>query len=174
LHAIGYTNDHDTDPVAPLIFAEDLSMNGTKLHRVKDDADPSIPTALKALSRGDGPVLLHHGDKLYVSPTEWIQFHCDKWINISICSSWGRLSKEAAQFGECYSLSRRLIGVGGTSKVSLGYSKADGSQVACKIVRLDISLPRRRGLSRKTDALERLRYHVPEVEFLDELRHVSV
>ena len=157
-----------------MVFAEDLSMNGTKLQRVKDEADPSIPTALKSLARGDGPFLLHHGDKLYVSPTEWIQFHSDKWKDIGISSSWNRLSKEAAQFDEYYSLSRRLIGVGGTSKVILGYSKDDGSQVACKVVRLDISQPKRRRLSSKTNAFQRLKYHVPEVEFLDELRHVSV
>lgn len=174
MHAIGYANDHETEFVAPLIFAEDLSMNGTELHRVSDVADPSILSLQKALSRGDGPVLLHHGDKLHVSPTEWIQFHCDKWKSIKISTAWGRLSKEAAQFDEYYSLSRRLIGTGGTSKVQLGYSKLDGSQVACKVVRLDISHPFRRRLARKTNAAERLQYHVPEVEFLHELHHVSV
>ena len=175
LHAIGYASDSRFAPVAPLVFAEDLSLNGTKLERASDDADLSIPTTTRALSRKDGAVLLHHDDKLYVSPTEWIQFQGEKSTKIRITSAWARLAQEATQFEEYYSLSRRLVGIGGTSKVHLGYSKIDGSQVACKIIRLDDSRPGKpQRLATKSDAFKRLQYHVPEVDFLDELRHVRV
>lgn len=56
--------DHDNpQEVAPLVYAQDLSRNGTFWNGAK-------------IARGNGGVLLSDGDILRLSPGSYIQFRC--------------------------------------------------------------------------------------------------
>ena len=158
-----------------MVFAEVLSTNGTLLVRAADVADPGIPGSLKHLHRGDSAVLLNHGDKLVVTPNDYFVFEAEKpeAVQLRNYNSLKRQNHDTEQFEHLYSVTRRLIGVGGTSKVYLAYYKETDDQLACKITNLDHSLPGKHPLAASSSPLERLKYHVPDVEFLKDLIHVS-
>lgn len=174
IYAIDYASDNNFLPVAPLVFVEDLSTNGTILERLEDVIDPGIPARLTKLSKHDGPILLNHGDKLRVSPSDWFEYYgdYDRWKNTSVSSTWATQAEDRDQFAHLYSITKRLIGVGGTSTVHLGYEQKQSIQVACKITPIDFSAHGKDRLLVSATATERLRYHVPEIEFLEEMRHV--
>lgn len=177
-HLRVYAIDYETDNIAdikPLVFVEVLSVNKTLLQRFTDVTDPAIPTSLQHLRRGDGAILLNHGDRLAVSPTDYFKFEAEKAEKVPIRTfrSWSRQTEDAKQFEHLYSISRRLIGVGGTSKVYLAYNKGTVEQSACKTTSLNYSLPGKDPLAASSAPIERLRYHVPDVEFLEDLIHVS-
>jgi len=139
-------------------------------------ADPGIPTSLTHLFRGDGAILLNHGDRLVVTPNDYFDFEAYKaeMAPLRTHRSLSRQSHDTEQFAQLYSVTRRLIGVGGTGKVYLAYDKKNNDQLACKITRLDYSSPGKvLPLAASSGPLERLRYHVPDVEFLRDLVHVS-
>jgi hypothetical protein len=180
IYAIDYAcggPDFPSPSVQPLVFAEDMSLNGTYLHRARDMADPAISGSIKKISLTDGAILLNHGDRLYVSPQEYFEFNAvesEKWP-LSGLRVWLAQEHDRNQFQDHYVVSRRLVGVGGHSKVHLGYRKSDDGQIACKIIRLNESLSNKMAsLLWSSKAYERLVYHVPEVEFLKDLQHVSL
>jgi len=179
VHVRLYAIDYETGDIAdikPLVFAEVLSTNGTLLVRSADVADPGMPTSLINLYRGDGAILLNHGDKLVVTPTDYFEFEAERAEKVRLRDhrSLKRQSHDTEQFKHLYSVTRRLIGVGGTGKVYLAYDKKNNDQLACKITSLDYSLPGKHPLAASSGPLERLRYHVPDVEFLKDLIHVSL
>jgi len=178
-HVRIYAIDYETGDIAdinPLVFAEVLSTNGTLLVRSADVADPGIPTSLTHLFRGDGAILLNHGDRLVVTPNDYFDFEAYKAEKVPIRNhrSLSRQNHDTEQFEHLYFVTKRLIGVGGTGKVYLAYHKKNNDQLACKVTRLDCSAPGKvLPLAALSGPLERLRYHVPEVEFLRDLVHVS-
>lgn len=144
--------------------------------RFADVADPGIPTSLLHLYRGDGAILLNHGDRLVVTPNDYFEFEADnaEMVPLRTHRILSRQNHDTEQFEHLYSVTKRLIGVGGTGKVYLAYHKMNNDQLACKITRLDCSLPgKHHPLTASSGPLERLRYHVPDVEFLRDLVHVS-
>lgn len=174
IYAIDYAADAGFAPVAPLVFVEDLSTNGTILERLIDVVEPAVPSPPMKLSRHSGAILLNHGDKLHVSPTDCFEyvFDHDRWKKTPWSTVWATQSEDRAQFVQAYTITKRLVGVGGTSRVHLGYEQKQGTQVACKIIPLDWSAQGKERLLANSSATERLRYHVPEIEFLEELQHV--
>lgn len=143
--------------------------------RAADVTDPAIPTTLKRLRRGGSPVLLNNSDRLVLSPTCYIVFEAEKAEKVPLRTfqSLQRQNEDAKQFADFYSITRRLIGAGATSKVHLAYGTKSTDQLACKIIRLNYSWAGKPRLAASAGPVERLRYHVPDVEFLDDLVHVG-
>lgn len=72
IYAINF--DDAKDEIAPLVYAQDLSRNGTRLIRPEDVLDPGLNSSTKLLGMTDQPVLLNNNDELHVSPTVFFRF----------------------------------------------------------------------------------------------------
>lgn len=57
-----------------MVYAEDLSINGTILVREGPDEDGSTVRLDHQLTKSMGPVLLQHGDCLYFSKSTFVQY----------------------------------------------------------------------------------------------------
>ena len=68
IYSIGYDEDSSSG-IPPLVYAQDLSANGTLLKRPKDDADPGKSNISQLLRKAGKPVLLSNEDQLFVSPS---------------------------------------------------------------------------------------------------------
>lgn len=73
IYSIGYDDDSSSG-IPPLVYAQDLSVNGTVLKRPKDDADPGKSHISQLLRKSGQPVLLSNGDELFVSPSISFRF----------------------------------------------------------------------------------------------------
>ncbi|KAL1979521.1 hypothetical protein VTN96DRAFT_5678 [Rasamsonia emersonii] len=121
--------DHDNpQEVAPLVYAQDLSRNGTFWNGAK-------------IARGNGGVLLSDGDILRLSPGSYIQFRCRSGQTTDPFSALQR--QEMKAFESQYTITDRKLGAGAYGQVHMAVDVNSGQQLACKIV--DI-----RALTRRT------------------------
>ena len=73
LHLRIYVIEYDAkDCIPPLVYAQNLSRNGTRVTRL-DYAELSAPQEFK-LRKGDPPVLLTHGDVMEVGSEDAVQY----------------------------------------------------------------------------------------------------
>ncbi|KAL2010194.1 hypothetical protein VTN00DRAFT_6001 [Thermoascus crustaceus] len=125
--------DHENpEEVAPLVYAQDLSRNGTSWNG-------------SFIGKGTGGVLLSDGDVLRLSPRFYIQFRCGTRPQED---AFDRVQRsEMKSFEKQYTITNRKLGSGAYGQVHMAINKETGQQVACKVV--DI-----RGLRRKLQQLE--------------------
>lgn len=60
--------------VAPMVYAEDVSVNGTVLTREYPTEEDSPIRLDHKLAKSMGPVLLQDGDRLYFSKSTFVQY----------------------------------------------------------------------------------------------------
>ncbi|TIA68311.1 kinase-like protein [Aureobasidium pullulans] len=134
LRCVQFDEDAATWNVAPMVYAEDLSMNGTILVREGPDEDGSTVRLDHQLTKSMGPVLLQHGDCLYFSKSTFVQYkettpeseHKMSFI----------MSCEVKRVDDEFDIFSRLIGAGGQGKVFIAWDRKAGQQLACKVVSL--------------------------------------
>ncbi|KEQ97077.1 hypothetical protein AUEXF2481DRAFT_78672 [Aureobasidium subglaciale EXF-2481] len=134
LRCVQFDEDAATWNVAPMVYAEDLSMNGTVLVRDCLADDGSVVRLDHQFTKSTGPVLLQDGDSLYFSKSTYVQYkevNPEKDTKMSFV-----MSCEVERFQEEFNIYPRLIGAGGQGQVFVAWDQTAGQQVACKVVSL--------------------------------------
>ncbi|KAI4842186.1 kinase-like protein [Aureobasidium sp. EXF-8845] len=134
LRCVQFDEDAATWNVAPMVYAQDTSVNGTVLTRECPAEDGSIVLLDHKLTKSMGPVLLQDGDCLYFSKSTFVQYsqmRPDNNFNMSFI-----MDSEVKRFQEEFTIYPRLISAGGQGKVFLAWDRNAGQQVACKAVSL--------------------------------------
>ncbi|PGH07417.1 CAMK protein kinase [Polytolypa hystricis UAMH7299] len=105
--------------VAPLIYAQDLSSNGTFWNGA-------------LIGKGNGGFLLSDGDTLSISEDTSLTLKCQHEKDDP---PFGQIQlDEIAKFHQDYSITNRLLGAGAYGKVHMAVDHSRGKQLACKIV----------------------------------------
>ncbi|KAA8641836.1 FHA domain-containing serine/threonine-protein kinase [Aspergillus tanneri] len=119
IYTIVFDRDNPQE-VAPLVYAQDISMNGTLWN--------GYP-----MGKGNGSFLLRDGDILQLS------------LRVSLCYRCGdhkedhfdMLQKvEMRVFENMYTVTQRKLGSGAYGQVHMAFEKETGQQLACKIIDL--------------------------------------
>jgi hypothetical protein len=74
LRCVQFDEDAATWSVAPMVYVEDISVNGTVLAREYPAEDGSTVRLDHKLTKSMGPVLLQDGDCLYLSKSTFVQY----------------------------------------------------------------------------------------------------
>ncbi|KAJ5495188.1 hypothetical protein N7539_000304 [Penicillium diatomitis] len=112
----------DLENVPPLVYAEDLSTNGTYWNS-------------HVMRKGYASSLLCDGDTLEIAGHSQIQFKS------AFASKGSQLTPlqqvEMEKFGDQYAVTPRLLGSGAFGKVYMAHDVKTGRQFACKVVDLE-------------------------------------
>ncbi|EXJ79912.1 CAMK/CAMK1 protein kinase [Capronia epimyces CBS 606.96] len=121
IYTVVYENDEPTE-VDTLVYAEDLSQNGTYLNG-------------DFIGKGNGGFLLSDGDVIRLSRRTSLSFHV---VNKSKSRATFDFiqEKEMACFRQDYVVTDRLLGAGAFGKVFMSIEQTARTQVACKVVDL--------------------------------------
>lgn len=140
----------------PLIYCEDLSMNGTFLNG-------------RLVGKGTS-VLLTHGDRIDIRPVASFAFYQVPSESALALDDPG-IEKDKALFRSCYELSSRILGAGGYGRVYMAWDVRTNHQVACKIMELRGPGGGRNGNRKNWKRMKEM--YMREVEILGTLNHVS-
>ncbi|KAG9624562.1 kinase-like protein, partial [Aureobasidium melanogenum] len=131
---VQFDDDAATWNVAPMLYAEDLSTNGTVLTRECPAEDGSTVRLDHQLNKSMGPVLLRDGDCLYLSKSTFVQY---SELNPRDESTMSFIMDcEVKRFQEDFAIFPRLISAGGQGSVYVAWDRNAQQQVACKAVSL--------------------------------------
>ncbi|KAG9515796.1 kinase-like protein, partial [Aureobasidium melanogenum] len=134
LRCVQFDDDAATWNVAPMLYAEDLSINGTVLTRECSAEDGSTVRLDHQLNKSMGAVLLRDGDSLYLSKSTFVQYSelnpRDEFTMSFI------MDCEVKRFQEDFAISPRLISAGGQGSVYVAWDRNAQQQLACKAVSL--------------------------------------
>ncbi|OCK84006.1 kinase-like protein [Lepidopterella palustris CBS 459.81] len=134
IHCLLYEQNFDSE-IPPLVYATDLSTNGTFLKK-KDDhlSKTQTPRQGNLLGRKAGAYLLDDGDELHISNSIRLIYHS------LVPSPRDKLSflqeQETQHFQLRYRITNRALGVGGYGKVFVAIHQKTRRQLACKVVDL--------------------------------------
>ncbi|KAJ5983535.1 hypothetical protein N7481_005634 [Penicillium waksmanii] len=120
IYTIIFDQDVSYD-VAPLVYAEDLSRNGTLLNG-------------HLMGLGNGGFLLRQGDVLSITRDISIRFHSATYVSDRCFSDLQ--SKEIQQFRHQYLVTPRVLGFGAYGRVHMSVQEGTGRQFACKMINL--------------------------------------
>ncbi|KAG9777804.1 kinase-like protein, partial [Aureobasidium melanogenum] len=134
LRCVQFDDDAATWNVAPMLYAEDLSSNGTVLTRECPTDDGSTVRLDHQLSKSMGPVLLRDGDCLYLSKSTFVQYS-ELDLRDEIPMSF-IMDCEVKRFQQDFAIFPRLISAGGQGSVYVAWDRNAQQQVACKAVSL--------------------------------------
>ncbi|KAJ9643076.1 hypothetical protein H2199_004599 [Coniosporium tulheliwenetii] len=135
IHCIVYEEDSTAD-VPPLVYAEDLSSNGTYLRRAGDVTEQDGQPYGMLMGARSGAVLLGHEDQLRMTPSlvlVYNSFHQSPAAGKQ-CDAVQAQEKEA--FERHYQITNRRLGVGGNGSVFAALHRRSQRQLACKVVDL--------------------------------------
>lgn len=136
IYSVVYDGDKPND-VAPLVYAEDLSRNGTFWNG-------------SLIGKGNGGFLLSDGDTLLVSARKLFVYRVDnpgdethlfdlvqeQEMNVSCSRTPKELAKMAQHFRRDYIITDRVLGTGAYGRVHMAIEQSQRRQLACKIVDL--------------------------------------
>ncbi|TKA82438.1 hypothetical protein B0A49_00037 [Cryomyces minteri] len=137
IYSIVY-EDSANDETLPLVYAEDLSTNGTYLRRNSQDGneDPQNPNQL--MGRAMGGILLSDGDELYLTPTLLLTYFSNAQFETSPQELDTAVKSEKMLFEPSYLLTNRKLGGGAYGSVYDAIHQKTQRQLACKIVSLSM------------------------------------
>ncbi|CAD0099178.1 unnamed protein product [Aureobasidium mustum] len=114
-----------------MLYAEDLSVNGTVLTCEYPAEDGSNVRLDHQLNKSMGPVLLQDGDCLYLSKSTFVQYNelnpQDEFTMSPIMDCEVKVD---------FAIKPRLISAGGQGRVYVAWDRNAKQQVACKAVSL--------------------------------------
>ncbi|KAL4817103.1 kinase-like domain-containing protein [Aspergillus spinulosporus] len=119
-----YTVIFDQDnpeEVAPLVYAQDISMNGSLWNNYR-------------MGNGRSSYLLSDGDILRLSEGVYLIYRSLNYVQPTYFDPFQALEMKA--FSHEYFITRRKLGSGAYGQVHMAYKKNTGQQFACKIVNL--------------------------------------
>ncbi|KAG9953691.1 kinase-like protein, partial [Aureobasidium melanogenum] len=134
LRCVQFDDDAATWNVAPMLYAENLSRNGTVLTRECPTEDGSTVRLDHHLNKSMGPVLLQDGDLLYLSKSTFVHYselNPREELTMSFV-----MDCEVKRFQEDFTIFPRLISAGGQGSVFVAWDCHAEQQVACKAVSL--------------------------------------
>lgn len=149
----------DPGEIAPLVYAQDVSMNGTLWNEYR-------------MGNGRSSYLLGDGDILQLSEGAYLRYNSVEYTHISgftpvqtlemrvsACPSVEVLLIVLLQsFADEYIITRRKLGSGAYGQVHMAYKKSTGQQFACKIIDL---LAVKRRLAKEGEARHEQAYKTP-------------
>jgi hypothetical protein len=202
IYSVAYDGDNPND-VAPLVYAEDLSSNGTYWNGA-------------LIGKGNGGFLLSDKDTLRVSAGTLFVYRMilpqangelfdsvqEHEMKVGRSSNTGKHAKRLKYFGNSYIITDRILGAGAYGRVHMAIEQAQRTQLACKVIdlrklraqnrmkfgrwerpaaakeansRLQLVKVKSWGQKQKKDAQfeEKLKTYYREVEILASLKHVS-
>lgn len=135
IHCILYEEQADS-AIPPLVYATDLSTNGTYLKRPHaDQAGVSASSAYgMRIDQKNGAYLLNDGDQLRISNRVTLIYHSITQPQQEELSN--TQEQEAQHFSSRYEIRNRVLGSGGFGKVLVAIHRKTQRQLACKIVDL--------------------------------------
>ncbi|KAL3485564.1 kinase-like domain-containing protein [Aspergillus germanicus] len=119
-----YTVIFDQDnpgEVAPLVYAQDISMNGTLWNGYR-------------MGNGRSSFLLSDGDILRLSDTVYLKYNSEEHSQAKCFTP--RQAVEMRTFANDYIVTRQKLGSGSYGQVFMAFKRNTGQQFACKIVDL--------------------------------------
>ena len=136
IHSVVYEGDKPND-VAPLVYAEDLSRNGTFWNG-------------SLIGKGNGGFLLSDKDTLRVSARTFfvyrmiVHHNVDELFDLAqehemkVCRALntGKHAKKSKHFRNDYIISDRVLGAGAYGRVHMAIEQSQRTQLACKVVDL--------------------------------------
>ncbi|KAK6008795.1 hypothetical protein QM012_000698 [Aureobasidium pullulans] len=134
LRCVQFDDDAATWNVAPMLYAEDKSINGIVLVREYPAEDDSTVRLDHQLNKSMGPVLLRDGDCLYFSKSTFVQYNelnPPDEFTMPFVMDW-----EVKRFQKDFAIFPRLISAGGQGRVYVAWDRNTEQQVACKVVSL--------------------------------------
>ncbi|ETI23516.1 hypothetical protein G647_05318 [Cladophialophora carrionii CBS 160.54] len=126
IYTVVYEDDEPSE-VENLVYAEDLSLNGTYWNG-------------SFIGKGNGGFLLSDGDTLRLSRRTYLIFTAMPSCRTPETFDYIQ-ETEMAKFGKDYTLSDRLLGSGAFGKVFMAIEQSTRHQVACKVVDLRVLMP---------------------------------
>ncbi|KAL2813286.1 kinase-like domain-containing protein [Aspergillus granulosus] len=165
-----YTVIFDQDnpgEVAPLVYAQDISMNGTWWN--------GYPMGDRRNS-----FLLSDGDILQLSDTVYLKYYSEDYSRAKCFTA--RQAVEMRTFANDYIVTRQKLGSGAYGQVYMAFKRSTGQQFACKIVDL---LAVKRKLARATEMKildrpveqvfhEKVELYLREASILQKLQHPNI
>ncbi|EAW12828.1 FHA domain-containing serine/threonine-protein kinase [Aspergillus clavatus NRRL 1] len=109
------------DEVAPLVYAQDISLNGTSWNNYP-------------MGKGNGSFLLSDGDVLKLSPDFHLLYRREAHKDENHFDMLQTV--EMRVFEDQYTITQRKLGSGAYGKVHMAFDKQTGQQLACKIIDL--------------------------------------
>ena len=131
MHCILYEEDPVAE-IAPLVYATDLSANGTFLRNSNVKCTTSQDPGM--LMGQNCTFLLDDGDELRISETVTLIYYSKNPVEEIEMSPVQEREKDV--FASRYLVTGRLLGEGGYGKVLVGVHQETQRQLACKIIRL--------------------------------------
>ncbi|KAL4870368.1 kinase-like domain-containing protein [Aspergillus spectabilis] len=119
-----YTVIFDQDnpgEVAPLVYAQDVSMNGTLWNGYR-------------MGNGRSSFLLSNDDILRLTDGVYLKYNCEDDVQARCFTCLQAM--EMRTFSHEYIVTRRKLGSGAYGQVHMAYKRSTGQQFACKIVDL--------------------------------------
>lgn len=133
IHCILYEKAGNGE-VPPLVYATDVSSNGTFLKKSNAACASSQSDYGLLMTRKHGAFLLDHQDQLRISDSVTLIYNDISEVTQSHLTS--TQEEEAHQFISRYLITDRLLGRGGFGKVVVAIEQKSQRQLACKIVNL--------------------------------------
>ncbi|KAK7190231.1 hypothetical protein PSPO01_03952 [Paraphaeosphaeria sporulosa] len=133
IHCILY-DEFGNGGVPPLVYATDVSSNGTFLTKYNAAYANSRASQSVLMTRKHGAFLLDDRDELRISESVILVYH-DMEPNSSF-SLTPTQKDEVPRFALRYSITRRLLGKGGFGKVVVAIHQKSQRQLACKVINL--------------------------------------
>ncbi|CEL04778.1 hypothetical protein ASPCAL05903 [Aspergillus calidoustus] len=153
--------------VAPLVYAQDISMNGTLWNGYR-------------MGNGRSSFLLSDGDILRLSDTVYLKYNSEDHSQAKCFTA--RQAVEMRAFANDYIVTRQKLGSGSYGQVFMAFKRNTGQQFACKIVDL---LAVKRKLERLKEAKildkpvkqvfrEKVELYLREATILQRLQHPNI
>ncbi|KAK5201597.1 hypothetical protein LTR16_002119 [Cryomyces antarcticus] len=130
--------DSANDEMLPLVYAEDLSTNGTYLRRKCQDGNEGPQNPSHLMGRATGGTLLSDGDELYLAPTLLLTYFSNAQFETSPQELDTTVMSEKKLFEPSYLLTNRKLEAGGYGSVYAAIHQKTQRQLACKIVSLSM------------------------------------
>ncbi|KAL3463966.1 kinase-like domain-containing protein [Aspergillus heterothallicus] len=165
-----YTVVFDQDnpgEVAPLVYAQDISMNGTLWNGYR-------------MGNGRSSFLLSDGDILRLSDTVYLKYNSEDYSQAKCFTA--RQAVEMRTFANDYIVTRQKLGSGAYGQVYMAFKRSTGQQFACKIVDL-LAVKRKlaRGQNMKDFCRpveqvfrEKVELYLREATILQKLQHPNI
>ncbi|KAL4916804.1 kinase-like domain-containing protein [Aspergillus aurantiobrunneus] len=120
IYTVIFDQDNPGD-VAPLVYAQDISMNGSLWNEYR-------------MGNGRSSCLLSDGDVLRLSEGVYLRYHSVDYIQANGFTVLQAI--EMKTFAHEYVVTRRKLGSGAYGQVHMAFKRSTGQQFACKIIDL--------------------------------------
>ncbi|KAF2457250.1 kinase-like domain-containing protein [Lineolata rhizophorae] len=163
--------------ISPLVYVEDLSLNGTQLTATAGVDNPNIEYGMH-MKRSDAH-LLNENDRIRVSESLVLVFRNVPNLRVQLQPLDTIRKAESQAFSDRFTLSTRRLGVGGHGSVLLAFDREHRRQLACKVIEVNDASVQDEGEStaftkKVGRRLEHIKNCFREVEILRDIDHPNI